>query len=92
MSFSPIPINEGVKYTHVYTERGKTDSLCVSFRIPLDERNLASITLVSKILLRGTKSFPNTLSICRECEDNYGAAIDIAFQKRGRELALVFML
>lgn len=92
MSFSPIPINEGVKYTHVYTERGKTDSLCVSFRIPLDERNLASITLVSKILLRGTKSFPNTLSICRECEDNYGAAIDIAFQKRGKELALVFML
>ncbi|MBQ6183973.1 MAG: insulinase family protein [Clostridia bacterium] len=92
MSFSPVPLNEGVKYTHIYTDRGKTDSLYVSFRIPLNERNLASITLVSKILLRGTKSFPNTLSICRECEDNYGAAIDIAFQKRGRELALVFML
>ncbi len=92
MSFSPVCLSEGVRYTHVETNRGKTDSLCVSFRVPLDPVSLAAVTLISKILIRGTMSFPDTVSICRECEDNYGCSVDIAHDRRGREISLTFML
>ena len=91
MSFTPAEITPGVRFTSVYTSRGKSDSVSVSFRIPLDKRNLASAALVSKIISRGTAGFPDTLSINRECEDNYGTSVDIFYQKCGGEIVFTFL-
>ena len=92
MSFCPVELKEGVRLTHVVTERGKSDSFCVAFRIPFSKENLSKVALISKVLIRGTKNFPDTMSICRECEDNYGCSIDIYYKHTGNELTLVFQL
>ncbi len=92
MSFCPIELKEGVRLTHVLTERGKSDSFCTAFRIPFSKENLAKAALVSKVLIRGTMNFRDTMSICRECEDNYGSSAEIYYKHSGNELTLVFQL
>lgn len=90
MSFAPVELTNGVRFTYVNTEKGKSDSLYAALRIPLSDESYTKISIISEILERGTQKFPDTRAISRECEDNYGTILHIVPRKTNNEVLLCF--
>ena len=90
MSFVPAELINGVRFTYVNTEKGKSDSLYAVLRMPLSEESYTKISVISEILQRGTQKFTDTRAVSRECEDNYGTILHIFPRKMNNEMLLCF--
>jgi predicted Zn-dependent peptidase len=82
----------GVNLTGVYSGKHKTNLLLVSFLLDLNPLNATSLNLLSKVLLRGTSSYPDLASFSRACDDNYALGLDAFTIKKGEGISLVFSL
>ncbi len=90
MELSRTDWGEGIFYNHLATDRFKTGYLSVNFVLPLAEESAAYYALIPKILVRGTRLYPDQQSISRHLEELYGADIISRNYKRG-EIQLVSM-
>ncbi len=80
----------GIAYNHLSTDRFKTGYFCVNFLLPLQAESAAYYALIPKLLLRGSRDYPNQQVISRRLEELYGADVLSRNFKRG-EIHLVSM-
>ncbi len=80
----------GIAYNHLATDRFKTGYFCVNFLLPLRAESAAYYALIPKLLLRGSRDYPNQQMISRRLEELYGADVLSRNFKRG-EIQLVSM-
>ena len=85
-------LSEGVTLTAVFGEKSKSQSLLVNMTLPLDAENATNMSLLYKVMLRGSASYPSVKELCAVCEDNYACSIDVNQSKTGEMLTLSFGL
>ncbi len=82
----------GVNLTYVRQEKYKTEQLGVSFILPLNSINAAGLTLLSRVISRGTSRHATLKSLTRALEENYGCDIAVYPNKIGESLCFTFSL
>ena len=80
----------GIAYNHLATDRFKTGYFSINFLLPLRAESAAYYALIPKLLLRGSRDYPNQQAISRRLEELYGADVLSRNFKRG-EIQLVSM-
>ncbi|MDD4125306.1 MAG: insulinase family protein [Eubacteriales bacterium] len=90
MNYIRTEICPGVKLTCVNSDKHKTDVMFINFILPLTAVGATSLTLLSKVLVRGTASYPDFRALATACEDNYSCGIDVFTVKKGETLTLSF--
>lgn len=83
---------DGVNLTGVFSDKHKTNLLLVSFILPLNSLNAASLNLISKVLTGGTSSHSDFRSLAIACEENYSLSLDAFTHKKGESLLLSFSM
>ena len=81
---------DGIKLTCLQAKQFKTSVLSVTMTVPLGENN-AFAAILPHVLLRGTQTYPNMLSISRKLDTLYGARIIPLVRKAGANLAIGFI-
>ena len=88
MDYKTTVLAEGVTLFTVFTEKSKVQSLNVNFTIPLSAENATKMSLLYKVMLRGSKAYPTVKELCAACEDIYSCSIDLNQSKTGEMLTL----
>jgi len=85
-----INIGNGIHLNLIKTSKFKSNLLSFYFLRPLSKEEVTRNALIPLILKRGSKEFPNNLSIQKKLEESYGADLSIAINKRGEKHVLRF--
>lgn len=69
----------------LHARKFKTNVITVLLRTELTEENAVNNAMLAGILRLGCEKFPTEAEISRECEEMYGAALEINVVKKGEE-------
>lgn len=76
-------IAPGVTLYVINTDKFKTDGLMLTMLCPLDEIKASEYTLLSAIMQRGSRDYPETITLNRALDNLYGATLGAACTKSG---------
>ena len=83
-------LRNGIFYNHIETDRFKTGFLSLNFIMPLERNEVAANALLSNVLRRGCRAYPDQAAIGRRLEELYGADIVTRISKRGESQIISF--
>lgn len=75
MEHKRIPLKDGIYLNIIETDRFKTDYLSVSFVSPLARETASEKSLLTGVLRRGCRKYPEHTGICRRLEELYASEI-----------------
>lgn len=87
-----IMLMPGVYFTHLHTEKFRTNCLSISLLRPLDKKEAALNALLPDVLLRGCQMCPDMGAISAWLDQRYGAGIQATVRKRGEVQAIGFFM
>ncbi len=82
----------GVRFCHLPTDKFKTLTVNVYIHQDLSGELASKTALLPAVLERGTRSFPDRLSLRREMENLYGAELSTDVGKKGERHLIAFSL
>ncbi|NLK44769.1 MAG: insulinase family protein [Tissierellia bacterium] len=85
-----INIGNGIHLNLVKTDKFKSNLLSFYFLRPLTKEEVTKNALLPLVLKRGTDEYKTNLEIQRKLEENYGADLSVAINKRGERHVLRF--
>ena len=85
-------LSDAVMFSSVHTDRFKSNYLSVSYMMPFDKKTMAMCELALKILKRGTKSYPDMISLSQKLDDLYAADLYTKSTVFGDVLVLSFCM
>lgn len=85
-----INIGNGIFLNLIKTNKFKSNLISFYFLRPLSKKEVTKNALLPLVLKRGTKEYDNNLKIQKKLEENYGANLSIAINKRGEKHVLRF--
>lgn len=85
-------IGEGFHSTNIYLDKFKSNYLAFYIIRPLDRDEVTMNSILPMILNRGTKNYPNKISLERKLEELYGANLSISASKRGERQVIKFSI
>lgn len=85
-----IQLDEGVYLNIINEDKFKSNMLTYYFIRPLTRTEVTKNALLSLVLKRGSKNFPNSIDLERKLEDLYGANLSLGINKRGEKQVLRF--
>ncbi len=85
-----INIGNGIFLNLIKTNKFKSNLISFYFLRPLSKEEVTKNALLPLVLKRGTKEYDNNLKIQKKLEENYGANLSIAINKRGEKHVLRF--
>jgi len=85
-----IKIGNGINLNLVKTDKFKSNLLSFYFLRPLTKEEVTKNALLPLVLKRGTDEYKTNLEIQKKLEENYGADLSVAINKRGEKHVLRF--
>ncbi|NLY86470.1 MAG: insulinase family protein [Tissierellia bacterium] len=85
-----IQIGNGINLNLVKTDKFKSNLLSFYFLRPLTKEEATKNALLPLVLKRGTDEYKTNLEIQKKLEENYGANLSLAINKRGEKHVLRF--
>lgn len=83
MVLSHYPINTNIKLSAIHTNKFKTGVLAVKFIVPLKEETASLYSLLCRVILQGTESFPTAAKLGRKCQELYSLVHQVRTFKSG---------
>lgn len=83
MSLQSTALCDGVTLYTVRTDRFKTALLTLQFFLPLQRESAAAYSLLSDVLMRGTRQYPSMLLLNRRQDELYSLGLGCYVQKVG---------
>lgn len=83
-------IAPGVFFSTVNDNRFKTMKITAVAMVPLEKETVASFALLSQVLTRSCKDYPDFTALSKKLSSLYGASLTGGVQKIGEMLALTF--
>ncbi|MBE6591160.1 MAG: insulinase family protein [Ruminococcaceae bacterium] len=83
-------LSDGIYFNHVYSDVAKNDYVSVYLTAPLSARDASMTALLSAVMLRATKAYPDTPSLNGAFMDCYNASVDSDVFKCGETQILAF--
>lgn len=80
-----IKLGKGIYLNIIKTEKFKSSLVSFYFTRPLRRREVTLNALLALVLRRGSKSYPNSLNMEKELEENYGANLSVGVNKKGEK-------
>ncbi|MDR1392047.1 MAG: insulinase family protein [Clostridiales bacterium] len=90
MKLSTYKINEGINLRTIENEKFKTNSISFYLNIPLQKENVTKISLIPKVLKRGTKNLNNSTEISKFLKNMFGTSLKCGVKKKGDGEILYF--
>ena len=87
-----IKLKEGVYLNIVNEDKFKSNLLSYYLIRPLSKEEATKNTLLSLVLKRGTKNYPNSIDIEKKLEELYGSNLSIGINKRGEKQVIRFTM
>ncbi len=87
-----IKLKEGVYLNIVNEDKFKSNLLSYYLIRPLSKEEATKNTLLSLVLKRGTKNYPNSIDIEKRLEELYGSNLSIGINKRGEKQVMRFTM
>ncbi len=85
-----ILLSDGVKLFHIPSGKYKTNYLSIYFTLPLTEKTPTYMSLLSKVMKRGSESYPTMASLNCALDTNYASTASLVSSKEGEKA--VFLL
>ena len=85
-----ILLSDGVKLFHIPSGKYKTNYLSIYFTLPLTEKTPTYMSLLSKVMKRGSESYPTMASLNSALDVNYASTASLVSSKEGEKA--VFLL
>jgi len=85
-----IQIKSGINLNLIKTDKFKSNLLSFYFLRPLTREEVTKNALLPLVLKRGTMELKTNLEIQKKLEENYGANLSVAINKRGEKHVLRF--
>ena len=76
-------LSNGVRFHAVFDDKYKTEYLNLFFSLPLTPENATMANLASRVIQRGTVSYPTMRDLSRALDDNYSATVGAGAFKCG---------
>ena len=92
MDYKKNQIKEGINLHIVQTNKFKTNLISVFLTLPLKQEEVTKQALVSAVLRRGSKNYPNLEALSIALEEMYGASFDCGIDKMGDNHILKFYI
>lgn len=83
-------LSDGVKLFYIPNGKYKTNYLSIYFTLPLTEKNPTYMSLLSKVMKRGSEAYPTMASLNSALDTNYATAVSLVSSKEGEKA--VFLL
>lgn len=83
-------IYPNIKFHSISTDKFKTIKISIKGYVPLEKDTVYLYSLLSKILLRSCKKYPDFTSMSKKLSSLYGASLSSSVSKVGDRLALSF--
>ena len=90
MTLTTHRVADGIRLSHLRTDRFKTGVLTFTMTLPLSRDHIARNQLLPSLLRRGTDRYPDMASINRRLDELYAACVEIRGSRIGKNLALIF--
>lgn len=90
MQYSTYMTDSSIIRCDIFSDKFKTDYICIKFFMPLNKDTATEIALLSAVLKRGNQKFPTMDKIEAYLEQNYGASLNISTSKSGELQDLSF--
>ncbi len=90
MTLQKLNISDHIHLSCIQTPKFKTGILTLSLTMPLNTESFAYNSILSSILRRGTKSYPDISSFNRRLDELYAACVEIRSHRVGHNLCLSF--
>lgn len=87
-----IEISKGVYLNIINENKFKSNLLSYYFIRPLTRDEVTKNTLMSLVLKRGTKNYPNSVDVERKLEELYGSNLSLGINKRGEKQVIRFTM
>lgn len=87
-----LEIKPGLRFTHIPTDKFKTLTLSVNFHRPLCREEAAYNALLSDVMRRGCRKYPNQATLKQRQQELYGAYVDVDVRRKGEDQILSFVL
>ncbi len=85
-----VLLSDGVKLFHIPSGKYKTNYLSIYFTLPLTEKTPTYMSLLSKVMKRGSESYPTMASLNSALDVNYASTASLVSSKEGEKA--VFLL
>lgn len=87
-----VEMSDQVNLHLIHSDKFKTDLIGVYFKRPLNEKEATMNTLLTRILERGTKTWPTSQALNQRLDELYGAILSCDVTKYGELHALQFKI
>lgn len=87
-----IQLSKGVYLNFINEDKFKSNLLSYYFIRPLSKEEVTKNTLLSLVLKRGTKNYPNSIDIEKKLEELYGSNLSLGINKRGEKQVIRFTM
>lgn len=87
-----IEISKGVFLNIINENKFKSNLLSYYFIRPLTRDEVTINTLMSLVLKRGTKNYPNSIDVEKKLEELYGSNLSVGINKRGEKQVIRFTM
>ena len=92
MKLCRTQICEGVSANTVTTDRFKTAFLTVNLFVPLAKETASTYSLLTDVLMRGTKHYPTMQALNQKQDELYSLGLGAYVQKKGEQQIITFEL
>ncbi len=92
MKLCRTQLQEGVALNTVTTDRFKTAFLTVNLFVPLQKETASAYSLLTDVLMRGTKSYPTMQALNQKQDTLYSLGLGAFVQKKGEAQIATFEL
>ena len=87
-----IELSKGVYLNIIDENKFKSNLLSYYFIRPLTRDEVTKNTLMSLVLKRGTKNYPNSIDVEKKLEELYGSNLSLGINKRGEKQVVRFTM
>ncbi len=88
--FETIQLKKGVRLHLAPTDKFKTNYIGFTFHRPLSAKEVTVNSLLSAVIPRGCKSYPDTASLSKRFDELYGTGMASAVRKKGESQLLCY--
>lgn len=87
-----IELSKGVNLNIINENKFKSNLLSYYFIRPLTRDEVTKNSLMSLVLKRGTKNYPNSIDVEKKLEELYGSNLSLGINKRGEKQVIRFTM
>ncbi|MDD4689710.1 MAG: pitrilysin family protein [Eubacteriales bacterium] len=88
--FETIQLKKGVRLSLTLTDKFKTNYIGFTFHRPLSTKEVTVNSLLSAVITRGCKSYPETAELSKKFQELYGASLGVSARKNGESQLIHF--